>query len=68
MKINERSEWTHVFSGESYEERLKIDDHKRSVAEEQGFEVFYVWSDESPNQTFERVKETIHDKINKKPI
>jgi len=57
---DKQQEWTHAFSGETFEERLKKDLAKIQTAKNNGFKVFVIWNDEDPEKIIKEIlKETI---------
>lgn len=60
----EKNNWKHPFNSSTYEDAIKNDKFKKELAENNGFEIFVIWSDTPVEENIEICKKIILNKIN----
>jgi very-short-patch-repair endonuclease len=66
LSEEERNKWKHAFSKEGYFEVLEKQNLKRKTAEDKGFTLIEVWSDDDKEQKIEEIKEKLNEYITKR--
>lgn len=56
-------EWKSAF-GMTYEESIERDSYKKKLANERGFEIFYVWEDENESNALDRIFKIVTERYN----